>query len=280
MNIESLSREELVALNQKMFNELCRVNERLKESEDYKAHFLSHITNEIVNPFASIFALAQNIRQVEISGNQELKKMAALIYEETFYLNFQLKNIFASAMIESGEDKLFAIDVAIREVVNKSISFFEHESERKSLSVQTQFRLEREHLVADPGKLELIIRNLLSNAIKFSPEKGHIGLKIELQSERLRIAIKDEGNGIPKADHEKVFNRFKQLEEESWLPHQGQGLGLSLIYSLVQIWEGKMGMSNPRDDGFELWIDLPELNKEDRLDDDLDDFLLSPEAQF
>ena len=83
--------------------ELVQVNEKLTESEKLKSHFISNITNEIVNPFASIVNLAKNLMWLDKNKQMDVKKIAGLIYLESFRLDFQLKNIFMAAKIEAGE---------------------------------------------------------------------------------------------------------------------------------------------------------------------------------
>ena len=93
---------ELRKENDELLRSIQKVNEKLQDSERFKGHFISNITNEIVNPFSSVLALAENIRHLNESEIGVAHRLADLIYEEAFHLDFQLKNIFAAAMIEAG----------------------------------------------------------------------------------------------------------------------------------------------------------------------------------
>ena len=87
MNREAL--EELQELNR----ELQIVNKKLEESESLKSHFISNITNEIINPFTSILGLAKHILSVKKEDWKTVISMVALIHSEAFNLDFQLRNI-------------------------------------------------------------------------------------------------------------------------------------------------------------------------------------------
>ena len=81
---------ELQMENEELIKSLHVVNEKLCDSERLKGHFISNITNEIINPFASILALAGNIQQLKEGEIQLAHRMASLIFEEAFHLDFQL----------------------------------------------------------------------------------------------------------------------------------------------------------------------------------------------
>lgn len=83
--------------------ELKQVNKKLEESEALKSHFISNITNEIINPFTSILGLSKTILAVKKEDWKKVISMVSLIHTEAFNLDFQLKNIFVAAKIEAGE---------------------------------------------------------------------------------------------------------------------------------------------------------------------------------
>ncbi|MFP4048152.1 MAG: hypothetical protein ACLFT4_10400, partial [Bacteroidales bacterium] len=73
-------------------DQLKRVNKKLEDSEALKSHFISNITNEIINPFSSIIGLARNIMSLGKADWKQVKSMVSMIYYEAFNLNFQLRN--------------------------------------------------------------------------------------------------------------------------------------------------------------------------------------------
>jgi len=88
---------------QKLTKQLKEVNGRLEESESLKSHFISNITNEIINPFAAILGLSRNILDVKKEDWNKVISMVQMIHSEAFHLDFQLKNIFAAAKLEAGD---------------------------------------------------------------------------------------------------------------------------------------------------------------------------------
>ena len=104
---------ELTTLN----DELRAVNKKLEESEALKSHFISNITNEIINPFTSILGLSRAILSVDKESWKKVVSMVALIHSEAFSLDFQFRNIFFAAKVEAGEEVPEVVSVDIQALV-------------------------------------------------------------------------------------------------------------------------------------------------------------------
>jgi len=274
----------LTARNELLTSRLFEVNEQLKESEAFKSHFISNITNEILNPFSSILALSENIRNLEETDMEQAKKMAVLIHQEAFHLDFQLKNIFAAAMVEAGLDDLIPVSVNLIGLVEQAIHFFWYEIKHKQLEINFQIEEndEKELLksfLTDKIKLELIVKNLLSNAIKFSHPNGEIQIVAGIQEKKFGLNIRDFGKGIPPEKYKVIFDRFKQLDERINSLNTGQGLGLSIVKAYIHGLDGKIELDTPEDGGFEVRIELAELSQPDECGN-LDDFLFNSDEKF
>jgi signal transduction histidine kinase len=273
----------LKILNEQLTCELFEVNKLLKESEAFKSHFISNVTNEILNPFSSILALSENFRNMDKTDLEQAKKMAASIYQEAFHLDFQLKNVFAAAMIEAGLDDPIPVQVNLSELVRRTIRFFSYETERKQLEVDLTIEDHDRRLlttfVTDELKLELVIKNLLSNAFKFSYRGGKIQIMAGIANNKFFWQIRDFGAGVPPEEYKVIFNRFKQLDQNIHSLNTGQGLGLSIVKAYLPALNGTIVLENPETGGLKVKIELPELSIP--ADDvDLDNFLLTGEEKF
>lgn len=273
---------------QKRYDELAanlyRVNNKLKESEALKGHFISNITNEIINPFSSILLLAENMQHLKDDEITKSKEMAALIYNDAFHLDFQLKNIFAAAAIEAGKDGLKPVSVDLKQLLRKVIRFFERNIQSKDVSINLVFDDKDNSelfssFITDEEKLELILKNLLDNAIKFSSEKGQIDVTVSVAAEGCSISVFDQGKGIPKEKMQEIFDRFKQLNDRIDSVNTGHGLGLSIVHSYIQFLNGDMKLVENDGGGTGVIFTIPQLRKDDDWEK-LDDFLIDPDQKF
>ncbi len=272
---------ELKKENDELLRNLHKVNEKLQESERFKGHFISNITNEIVNPFASVLALAYNIKHL---GNSEIStahRLAELIYEEAFHLDFQLKNIFAAAMIEAGNEEPKINQINIHELGNHISRYFQSQLKKKQITFQVSCTNEMINnapilFISDKEKLDLIIKNLVSNSIKYSPEESVVNLDFVLGNGELSIEVSDHGKGIHQDDRKVIFDRFKQLDEKINSINTGHGLGLSIVQAYAELLGGKVNVNDNYQGGIRIMVTIPESpGTEDW--DDLEDFLIDSE---
>lgn len=247
------------ALNElKVLNEqLLELNNKLKESEALKSHFISNITNEIVNPFASILGLARNITEIKEGEYQRAKQMAHLIYSESFNLDFQFKNIFAAAEIEAGETTPNIVKTQLTEVLKAVMDLYKNELNKRNLTVEIDHKGENIDFYTDAEKVRLILSNLVSNAIKFSHTNGKIIIYITITQEQAIIRVKDFGIGISAQNQQIIFDRFKRIDNGINSLNRGHGLGLSIIKAFIDLLNGTIIVESSENIGTEFIIQLP-----------------------
>ncbi len=92
----------------------------------------------------------------------------------------------------------------------------------------------------DKQRTRQVFSNLISNAVKYTPKGGKIYLNINEEKNYLIVSVKDDGIGIPKEEHEKIFKRFYEIGD--YLEHEtgGAGLGLSIVKGIVEAHNGKV----------------------------------------
>jgi signal transduction histidine kinase len=236
-----VNEKKLVSEIQTLKKELESVNEKLNKSEAFKSHFISNITNEIINPFTSIIGISKSIMQLDGSHIGQIHSMANLVFNEAFDLDFQLKNIFEAAKIEAGETEIEASSIDIGEIIDEEVERFRFKAEKKNLYFSVEpANTETERFISDTGKLRIIISNLISNAIKFSDEKNKIPIGYQIKNEKFLFTISNKGISLSDNDIKIMFDRFAKLDNEINSLNQGHGLGLSIVGFYVELLDGKI----------------------------------------
>lgn len=249
----------------KLSRELVLTNKKLMESEALKTHFISSITNEIINPFSSILGLSRNILLVKDENWDKVRNMARLIHSEAFSLDFQFRNIFSAANIEAGELFLECTQINLAELVNSVVDSFRHEADKKNISIIIQNDLTSAYFTTDIDKLKLIISNLVSNAIKYNTDNGSITMNLQISAEDFLFSIKDTGIGINSQHKEIIFDRFKRVDDQINSINRGHGLGLSIVRSLVELLAGSIRVNSEYGLGSEFIIEIPESDSSNSL---------------
>jgi two-component system CheB/CheR fusion protein len=106
------------------------------------------------------------------------------------------------------------------------------------------------------------MHNLISNAIKFTKPGGRISIYIKDKGNSVVIGVKDTGIGIPKEKQHIIFERFRQIDKSLTREHEGSGIGLSLVKSLVELHKGNISLISEPGCGSEFIIELPVDNKD------------------
>jgi len=109
---------------------------------------------------------------------------------------------------------------------------------------------------SDRSKLKQVLINFVGNALKFTTE-GFIEIGMKVTQSTVEIFVKDTGIGIPESLHGEVFERFRQLEDSSTRKYGGNGLGLTISKSLIELLGGKIGLDSEPGKGSTFYFTIP-----------------------
>ncbi len=242
-------------------DELKSVNHKLIEAEQIKSNFISNISNELLNPFTSIIALARSILEVKKENWKKVISMVSLIHSEAFNLDFQFKNIIAAAKVEAGETYPEISDVEITGLITDVVDGFKYEAKKKNLKIEYYFTGEitgaSYYFRTDAEKVRLIISNLLSNAIKFSYNNGTIIIEICVKNKLLILTVQDFGTGISEANQKIIFDRFQRADSGISSSVRGHGLGLSINKAFIDMLHGTISVKTASRKGTTFTVTLP-----------------------
>jgi signal transduction histidine kinase len=271
---------------QRTTTQLKELNKKLEESEALKTHFISNITNEIINPFAAILGLSRSILDVKKENWDKVMSMINLIHTEAFHLDFQLRNIFAAAKLEAGEWVPEIMKANIEQTIESTIDNFRYELEKKQIRVEyNNGCLAGDGKVfsfhTDADKLRIILSNLLSNAAKYSYTNSQIIIRSWVEDENLLISVEDFGTGISEGNQKIIFDRFTRIDSGINSLNRGHGLGLSINKALIDLLDGEIRMESQLNKGTLFTIVIPPGQVSDELSGfamDGNEFLFDEEA--
>jgi signal transduction histidine kinase len=109
----------------------------------------------------------------------------------------------------------------------------------------------------DEDRLRQVLLNLVDNAVKYSPDGGRVQVEIEPRESGLRIAVSDEGLGIPHGEQQRIFSKFYRIDPHQTLGVGGTGLGLYICRELVRRMDGRVSVDSREGYGSTFFVDLP-----------------------
>ncbi|MDR1938342.1 MAG: response regulator [Tannerellaceae bacterium] len=218
--------------------EKMRVTQQL-EMDEMKLRFFTNISHEfrtpltlILSPLEDLFNKAKNAEEKELLSiiRRNAKHLLSLVNQ---LLDFRKLDINTPTLQKSlGDVVLF---------IRQQVGLFVEVMARKNISFGFQTDMEQFHTYFDAEKLSKVLINILSNAYKFTPENGTIRVELSRTGEdRIRIAVADNGIGIPEAELDKVFDRFYQVKREKSSNYQGSGIGLHIAKEFVTLHGGEI----------------------------------------
>ncbi|QEK13469.1 HAMP domain-containing protein [Crassaminicella thermophila] len=248
------------------FNHMITENKRLLDEiikhDHIKTEFFSNISHELKTPINIILGTVQlfsfySKNNNKIMDSEKLNKHINIIKQNCYRLLRLVNNLIDLTKIDSGFMKLHLSNENIVEVVeNITLSTVEY-VESKSRTILFDTNTEEKIMAFDAEKIERIMLNLISNAVKFTRPGDSITVCVYDKETTVQISVKDTGVGIPKDKLENIFERFKQVDPLFSRSHEGSGIGLSLVKSLVQMHGGKISVQSEYGKGTEFTISLP-----------------------
>ncbi|TRX72926.1 sensor histidine kinase [Pseudomonas mangiferae] len=197
------------------------------------------VAHEIGNPITGIACLAQNLRE-EHEDDGELAEISGQILEQTKRVSRIVQSLMSFA--HAGGSQQAHEAVCLADVAQEAIALLS--LNRRSVEVQFFNLCDPHHLAeGDSQRLAQVLINLLSNARDASPAGGAIRVRSEGHEHTVDLLVEDEGSGIPKAIMDRLFEPFFTTKD----PGKGTGLGLALVYSIVEEHYGQITIDSPAD---------------------------------
>jgi len=238
-------------------DELLQARRTAEEANAAKAKFLSMMSHDLRTPLTSISGnadlLAAGVYGPVIDEQREaLARMKEAVREQLRMIN----DILSFAQLNSGRVEVQPAPVRMAEALERAERLIRERVAEAGLTLE----LDPSNAVvsADPDRFQQVLLNLLTNAIKFTPAGGRISVACQVDSDRVRIRVRDTGVGIAQDQLEHIFDPFVQLDQQDVEPvHRGVGLGLAIARDLARGMNGDLTADSAPGEGSVFTIELP-----------------------
>jgi PAS domain S-box-containing protein len=221
-----------------------------------KSEFLSSMSHELRTPLSAILGFAQLIESGLPAPTSSQKRSVDQILKAGWYLLDLINEILDLALIESGKLSLSLEPISLTEVMRESQAMIEPQAQKRGISV-TFPQFDAPYFVkADRTRVKQVLINLLSNAIKYNKEGGTVLVDcIASEAGRVRIRVKDTGEGLTADQLAQLFQPFNRLGQES-NAEKGTGIGLVVCKRLVELMGGTIDVCSTVGKGSVFSIEL------------------------
>jgi len=189
--------------------------------------------------------------------NAELHELLASLHAGILGLQTLVDNLLESASIETGHFRVYPRPSSLGEIIAEAIRMVQPLVDKHGQQLVIDLPAVMPTVQADPRRVAQVLVNLLSNAAKHNPDNAEIGILVNVQGDRVRVAVADQGQGIPAEERNVLFRRFAHPRTGHDPAKAGAGLGLSVVKAVVEAHGGQVGIEDRRGGGVVFWFTLP-----------------------
>lgn len=244
----------------KRMEEKSRLLTEAIEYDKLKTEFFSNISHELKTPLSVIFVTLQLLNlKLEKSNtySEDIGKHLMVMKQNCYRLLKLVNNIIDITKIDAKFYTLNLENKDIIDVIREVTLSVEDYIKDKNLDLHFVSKVKEKVITFDVEKIERVMLNLLSNAVKFTRPGGKITVSVQVTDNNIKIIVKDSGIGIPKEKLDLIFERFMQVDKSLRRNHEGSGIGLSIVKSLVEMHGGKIYALSDYGKGSKFIVELP-----------------------
>lgn len=236
---------------------IIAAKEKAEENDRLKSAFLANMSHEIRTPLNAIIGFAELVVDPYFEEEQHAE-FAQMISESGNNLLSIISDIMDLSKIEAGQIDIQKRKVEVNQLMASLKKEFSHKASQKGIELRLSPSNPKDEILieSDETKIRQVLVNFIGNSIKFT-ENGFIELGISRTDTHVQFHVKDTGIGIPEAYHDKIFERFRQVETAHTRKYGGNGLGLAISKSLVELLGGTIWMESEVGKGSSFNFSIP-----------------------
>jgi signal transduction histidine kinase len=219
-----------------------------------KSDFIAIASHELRTPLGVILGHATFLQEV---APPEHAQDLEIIVKSSMRLKEIIEEFANVDHFEHGLSRLRRSKVVINQVVQEVVNSLKEMSIERNISLAVEAPKTAVTLEGDTAKIAMALREVVKNALTFSNPGGQVKVKVEHIPGFVKIAIIDNGIGIPVNEQGKIFGRFYQVEKHLTRRHGGMGLGLSIARDMLKMHGGKITVESVEGKGSRFVLLLP-----------------------
>jgi len=260
LRLHSQELEEKSSSLERATTELRAANEQLQSLDRHRDEFMSAVTHELRTPLTAIRAFSELMRDDPELDAAQRQQFLGIIVAETERLSRLVNQVLDMAKIESGHADWQPTELDLAELLRQTCQTTAELLRDKGTELRLLLPEPSEAPIwvrADPDRLTQVMLNLVSNAAKFVPTPGgRIELRLQRRGDCAVVTVQDNGPGVPLADQQRVFERFRQSSDGQGRL-RGTGLGLPISRQIIEYFGGRLWLHSEPGQGACFGFELP-----------------------
>ncbi|MDE8701515.1 DUF3365 domain-containing protein [Adlercreutzia equolifaciens] len=240
--------------------QLESVNAQLVDENQYKSDFLSMVSHELRTPLTSIVAFAELLNKHVVATDEKECRALKGIEANSQALMLMINDILEMSRLDAGHVRLNCEVVDLGDVVSIVKATVGPLAAKENLTFSSSVTPDVPLVNADFDKLVHVLQNLCGNAVKFTPDGGSVRVDASYDeaTRQVLLVVADTGIGIAPSDHERIFEKFAQVDSSSTRRYNGTGLGLAIVREYVEMHGGSVQVESALSEGATFIVRIPQ----------------------
>jgi len=220
-----------------------------------QSDFVSKVSHELRTPLTSIRLFTETLELRRGDSVAEQKCIDGLAREST-RLQELIDRLLDWGRMESGRREFALEETDLKSVISTALRAFETACQRRSIQLNVSLPPESLRVRADRGAVSDALFNLLTNADKYGGDPVKIDVFVTYDDKEARLTVRDNGAGIPKGEHKRIFRKFYRLDDRLSREREGSGLGLAIVKHVMKAHRGRVELVSQPGKGSEFSLVL------------------------
>jgi two-component system phosphate regulon sensor histidine kinase PhoR len=239
---------------------------RERAVERMRVDFVANASHELRTPLASLIGFIETLRGPAADDPPAQRRFLAIMAMEAGRMNRLIDDLLSLSRIELTEHQPPASEADLAELCESAAAAFEPRLASRNMTLEVAIEPGLPKLIADGDQLAQVVTNLVDNALKYGREGGNVRLRLETAQSGGRwpappgvvLTVADDGPGIPRADVQRLTERFYRVDKGRSRAAGGTGLGLAIVKHIVNRHRGQLLIESEEGRGatFSVWLPL------------------------
>ena len=233
--------------------------ERLERLENYRREYLGDVSHELRTPIFAVSGFAEALLDGALDDERVRRRFVEKILTNAHRLDALTRDLAEIARIEMGELQMTMEPFDLRMLVQETAESLELLATDRRIALTVQMPPELRHVLGDRNRLRQVLANLIENAIKYNEPGGRVEVMARILPEerKVRIAVVDDGIGIPPPLIPRLTERFFRVDKSRSREQGGTGLGLAIVKHILEAHGQRLTIESRPGYGSTFAFDLP-----------------------
>ena len=234
-----------------------------RKLDDSRREFVANVSHELRTPLTNVRGYAETLMSADDIDRDIQMRFLGVISSEADRMTRIVKDLLTLTRLDYNRMEMHMQRMDLRELGQKAAAAMEGQAKSQGLTLTCDLPEEMPAVTGDPERIQQVIINIITNAIKYNKPQGSIAITGGVEAEQVFLRVEDTGIGVPKADLERLFERFYRVDKARSRESGGTGLGLAIAKQIVETHGGRIGFDSEYGKGSIVTLYLPRAKEDE-----------------